>query len=378
MTETNKAQLKIQQKEKRLKFLVIRPDRIGDVVLSTPVLEALKKNYPGAEIHMLVRDSVVPIIRHHEDLSRTIVYRPNSVHSGLVGFYRLWRTIRREHYDVAITLQVQFKVSLAVYLSRIRYRVGPLSKWYSYHFFNRGIRQRRSSVSMHEADYNLMLLRKLGIRVPARRYDPRITVDADAKERMRAFVRSAGFEDGQPFVIVHPGMGGSALNWPEGYYSDLLKRLAQKNVNVIVTGGASEKGKVDHVLSDARNGLSENEGAKIGRFVGELSDTGLSDLMGLMALSQVVVAPSTGPLHIAAALGKRTVSFYSPIKVQSVLRWGPYANDESRHSILVPDALCGQDFKCAGPKCPFYFCMERVSVEEALQAVLHQLESSKA
>jgi ADP-heptose:LPS heptosyltransferase len=279
--------------------------------------------------------------------------------------------IRAGKFDVAVTLQASFWVSLALVLAGVRYRIGPYSKWFSYFFFNRGTRQSRSAVEMHESDYNLMLLRKLGIRTPSRRFEPTITVNAEAKERMRAFLHGLGLEDGAKFVVVHPGMGGSALNWPEGYYIDLLQRVAARGVPVIVTGAIAEKTLVERVVGQAK----EHDGKwPIHFFLGANSATGLQDLVALLSLAHVMVAPSTGPLHIAAALGKRTVSFYSPIKVQSALRWGPYSADEERHVVLVPDALCGQDFKCAGTKCHFYFCMERLGVDEALQGILRQLE----
>jgi ADP-heptose:LPS heptosyltransferase len=227
---------------------------------------------------------------------------------------------------------------------------------------------------MHETDYNLMLLRKLGIRVTARRFEPTITVDADAKERMRELIKTEGFELNDPFVVVHPGMGGSALNWPEGYYVDMVRRLITGGVRVLVSGSTNEKAIIERVFDHAKG---TDTGLPLHKYIGELTDAGLSDYIALISLSKVMVAPSTGPLHIATALGKRTVSFYPPVKVQSVLRWGPYSGDENRHITLVPDAICGQDYKCIGPKCSFYFCMERLAVDEAYHNVLNQLESAK-
>jgi hypothetical protein len=61
---------------------------------------------------------------------------------------------------------------------------------------------------MHEADYNLMLLRRLGIRAPSRKFEPTVVVNAEAKERMREYVRSLKISDDESFVVVHPGMGG--------------------------------------------------------------------------------------------------------------------------------------------------------------------------
>lgn len=358
----------------KTRILVVRPDRIGDVVLSTPVLEALRHHYPNAEIHMLVRDSVVPVVQHNPFVSGILAYSPASIHSGFAGFWRLVRDIRQLKPDIAVTLQVNFTVTLAVALAGVKYRVGPFSKWFSYLAFNRGKRQNRSAVEMHETDYNLMLLRRLGIRTPTRKFEPTITVDADAKERMRAYLREQGLGDARSFIVVHPGMGGSALNWPEGYYIELIQRVAARGVPVMITGGIHEKALVERVIRLAKE---HDLNLPIYSFLGANSPSGLSDMIALLSLAQLMVAPSTGPLHIAAALGKRTVSFYPPIKVQSAIRWGPYSLDEDRHEVLVPDALCGQEFKCAGRKCHFYFCMERLSVEEAVQSVLRQLEVRK-
>jgi ADP-heptose:LPS heptosyltransferase len=293
-----------------------------------------------------------------------------SLHKGIKGFWRLFREIRAERYDIAVILQVSFRVSAAVFLSGIRSRVGPLSKWYSYLFFNRGMRQNRSAVEMHEADYNLMLLRRLGIRVPSRRFIPHTAADPDATERMQQFIESLKMPNPDSFVVVHPGMGGSALNWPEGYYVDLIQRLSQRGVSVMVPGAYSEKALVARVTGEANERDPE---LPIFSFVSSNRIGSLSDLIAILSLSKVVVAPSTGPLHLAVALGKPTVSFFSPVKVQSALRWGPYTADDSKHSVLVPDALCGQDFKCLGRKCPFFFCMERTGVEEAVRSVMEKL-----
>jgi lipopolysaccharide heptosyltransferase II len=366
-----------KRKDKKLKFLVVRPDRIGDVVLSTPVIDALKRAYPGSEIHFLAQDFVIPVLRHHHNLDRVIVYRPNTNHFGILGFFRLVQALRREKYDVAITLQVNFKVSFAIFLAGIKYRIGPYSKIYSFLFFNKGMRQNRSMVAMHEADYNLMLLRKFGIKTPTRVFNPHIVVDADAKERMRKYVQAQGIEDNKKMVVIHPGMGGSALNWPYGYYADLARRCAQEGFYVYITGAFREKELVAKVVEEAMVGLELEQKQKIKAFIGENSDTGLSNFIALLSLAQVVVAPSTGPLHIAVALGKKTVSLYPPIKVQSAIRWGPYYDDDSKHVVFVPEALCGQDFKCIGQKCPFYYCMERISVEDVFEAVKNHCEGNQ-
>jgi ADP-heptose:LPS heptosyltransferase len=362
--------------ERKQRVLIVRADRIGDLVISTPVFQAVKVAQPDTEVVALVQESCLPIVKHNPYVSETIAYAPRSVHKGLAGWFRLVREIRRYKFDTAVVLQSQFGICAAIWVARVRRRIGPYSKWYSYLFFNRGVFQRRSRVEMHEADYNLMLLRRMGLRIHSRQFSPHIVVDGEAKERMRTWLRDEGFTADERFVIVHPGMGGSALNWPEGYYVDLVALLAARGTHVVITGSVAEKDLVGRVLEESLGRLSKEGAGKVRGFRGAASHTGLDDLIALQSLSSLVVAPSTGPLHIATALGKSTVSFYPPIKVQSALRWGPYHKEEERHSVLVPDALCGQDFKCAGKRCTFYFCMERLGVEEAVSQVFQQLAAA--
>lgn len=357
------------------RILVVRPDRIGDVVLSTPVLEALRGNFPDAEIHFLVRDAVVPVVEHNPHLNAVLEYRPDSAHRGFVGMLRLAREVRSRGFDLAVTLQASFPVSFALFLARVPRRIGPRSKWFSYVFFNSGVRQRRSAVEKHEADYNLALLEPLGIRVAPGYLEPLVQAGATARARVDAFLETLGLGVGKDFVVVHPGMGGSALNWPEENYGSLAGRLARGGTPVVVTGSPAERELVERTAVDARGAA---EGIAVHAYWGELPGgvrAGLAEFMALLGRASVVVAPSTGPLHLASALGRPTVSFFPPIRVQSPRRWGPYtvSGGEGRHKVLVPEADCGQDFECLGPKCPNYFCMDGISVDAVERSVLRFL-----
>jgi lipopolysaccharide heptosyltransferase II len=356
-----------------MKILVIRPDRIGDVVLSTPVLEALKLRYPNAEIHFLVRDTVVPVVEHNPFIKKLVVYRTTKGSGRFSESLRLAKEIRAEHFDVAVTLQVNFWVSLAQFLARVPRRTGPYSKWYSYLFFNRGQRQRRSEVAMHEAEYNLALLKDLDACPAPKSLAPRVVADKAAQKRAEKLLHSVGLSGVRKIAVVHPGMAGSALNWPEVNYASLVRRLAEHGIPVLVSGAKPEQELVSRIIESAQMGRLK---LPIHSFIGEVSPEGLADLIGLLSFAGVMVAPSTGPLHLASALGKPTVSFYSPIKVQSAARWAPYtkSGSEGLHAVWVPEVECGQEFKCAGERCPAFYCMAKVSVDEAFESVLKKLE----
>lgn len=177
----------------------------------------------------------------------------------------------------------------------------------------------------------------------------------------------------QPLIVVHPGMGGSALNWPETHYIEFIRALLKEGKQVLLTGGPTEVSLLNRIgdalgpLKEKAIFFSNNDPA------GGVAGT-LQFFAGLISHASLVVAPSTGPLHLAVALDRPVLTFYPPIRVQSAIRWGPYLKDESRASVLVPDVYCGQDFKCLGNLCNYFPCMKSLTVTEALDQTGKQLD----
>lgn len=352
---------------KKVRILVVRPDRLGDVLLSTPVLEALRLHFQKATVTLMVQAQVLPLLEGLRSVDHSLVYAPKGRHAGLRGFFRLLSDLRRRRFQIAIILQSQWKISLAAWLARIPFRVGPLSKIHSYFVFNLGLRQRRSQVEMHEADYNLQLLHKLGVRVGACSISTQVFLTEEVRNKANHWLLSKGWEPGKPTILIHPGMGGSALNWPESHYQELAIALIQLGHQLLVTGGVLEK----ELIARFRTSLGDFKNRPI--FYEASGSDRIDFFAALCSHVSVVVAPSTGPLHIAVALGKRVVTFYPPIRVQSALRWGPYVQDESLASILVPEVYCGQEFDCLGSLCNYFPCMKGLTVKRAVKEVQAQL-----
>jgi ADP-heptose:LPS heptosyltransferase len=357
----------------RTRVLVIRPDRLGDVILSTPVFNLIKANYPDCHLAVMVKSGVESLLAGLPSVDEVLIYEPEGRHSGIRGFFRLRNEIRERKFRIAVVLQTNWKISAAVFLAGIRYRVGPLSKLHSFLFFNRGLRQHRSLVEMHEADYNLQLLRRIGIRVGSRAVPTSVKVPDEVRQQARDWLVKAGCNPGEdPLVIVHPGMGGSALNWPEPHYVELIRTLLADGRKVLVTAGPTEGKLLDRI----REALGP-QGEKVMMYGGP--GIGAVDFLGgLYSWANLVVAPSTGPLHLAVALGRRVVTFYPPIRVQSAIRWGPYVQDVTRASVLVPEVYCGEDFKCRGNLCNYFPCMKGLLVPQAVRKANEHVAASIA
>ena len=304
--------------EKPAKILIIRNDRIGDLVLSLPALEILRRKFPEAKISLLCSEYASPIVRGNPNIDRLLTGKPAHDESD---FYDLLQDIKNLGADAAVTMVHSWKNLKLLKESGIPLRVGPWVKLTAPLYLNRPVRQHRSSAAKHEAQYNVDLLAPLGVK---RTVAPPAVIDVGSDLRIWAEdhldVEFSGFSP-KPIVVIHPGMGGSALNWPEHHWAALTRMLAESGFfRVILSGGPGENALLDRVSAGFANILP------VRKFLGR----SLSEMMGILAVSSFVVAPSTGPLHVASALGVPVAGIYSPIREQCPERWGPYGVGTSR------------------------------------------------
>jgi heptosyltransferase III len=361
------------------RILLVRTDKIGDVVLTTPAIAALRKKFPDAHIAALVSQTAFDAVKHNPHMNEVWSLDP-ALYSGVIGFFRLISEIREGRYQAAVVFQTKFRVALALWLSRVRYRVGPLSKWWSFILYNLGRRQNRSAVEMHEADYNIQLLKEFGISVADTREKTYLVVGEKEKAEAEKFFTEKSINRKYKTVAIHPGMGGSALNWPESHYIALGRNLI-KRYNVVITGGPTEAALVERVMTAVAQDQSYLMDRPIlTKYVNEGS---LANFIAILDQCDGMVGPSTGPMHLAVGLGKKVVTIFSPIRVQSAVRWGPYGVElgsnlgiapKDQASVLVPDVNCAENQRCALAACIYYPCMPRVPVEDVETQLLVLLE----
>jgi ADP-heptose:LPS heptosyltransferase len=249
---------------------------------------------------------------------------------------------------------------MATWLARIPVRIGPLNRWYTFIFLNRGVRQRRSQVKCHESEYNLKLLDSLKNHVSIDKKPLQGHIRHVDVPEIGEWVKSHVVPH-KPIVLVHPGMGGSALNLTQAQYAQIIQRLIEYGIFIVITSGFDDRSFVTPIVESLpMHGYC--------LYQAEKNDSILS-LAHLMRVADVVVAPSTGPLHLAAALNKPVVSFFSSIVVQSAERWGPLSLDAK---IFVPQVHCGQQFYCIKERCPAFYCMEKISLSAVIDYIVEK------
>ena len=337
------------------RILVIRTDRIGDVVVSTPVFETLKATYPDAWIAAMVRPYTKDLLKNNPYVDEIIEYKPDSEHKGLSGILSMVRTLKAGQFDTVITLFSNFRLGLITYMAGIPTRIAPATK-VAQMFYNYRVSQRRSKSTQHEADYNLDLLKVLGITDFKRNVG--IWIDEDAGKAAEQYLRGKGLFQ-KKLIAIHPGSGGSARNWQPERYAQLADRLISEfNYSVLLTGGLGEK----EMLLTVQKNMAQKSII--------FTSNSIMELAAMLKNFSAFISSSTGPMHMAAAVKTPTVSLFCPITACLPIRWGPIGNEQC---VLLPEAP--ECSKCLEDNCKYFDCMEMISIDTVIESVNELVES---
>jgi len=334
------------------RILVVRTDRLGDVILTLPVLPLLRECFPEARISMLLRRYTGEIASGNPNVDSLIWYEDDK---GIIPFRTMLSILIDERPTVALVVHPTLRIALLMFLAGIPIRVGTGYRYFSF-LFNRRVYEHRKDALRHELEYNINLLAILGCTAGLRGKPPDFGI-RHTEEDMNAVVETLalmGIDPSKKRVILHPGSGGSAREWPVEYFEELAGELsARGDLQVLVTGSEGEAERVARIARAAGSG-----GLNLaGKFT-------IRQLVPLIKGGSLFISNSTGPLHIAAAVGTPVLGFYPQLTPMSPRRWGPYSN---RSIVLVPAAPMDCK-KCRRGKNPPCACMASITVQEALDA----------
>lgn len=340
------------------RILLVRTDRLGDVILTLPMLPALRHCFPDASIAMLLRRYTGEIMEGNPHVDELIWYDRDG---DLIPFGEMCTTLRARHFDAAIVVYPRLRLAWLMFRSGIPVRIGTGYRYYSF-LFNRKVCEHRKDAQRHEVEYNLNLLGRLGCALPpdfVPEFHVGVAPENDAAiDRLLAEAGIAG-----PLAVIHPGSGGSAREWSPENFGLLAARLhAERGLQVVVTGGKGEEEKVAEVVR-ASEGKARSLAGRLG----------IKQLAALVQRAAVFVSNSTGPLHLAVAMGTPVVGLYPQHTAMSAKRWGPYTE---RKAVLVPDRP-GDCTVCIENKTACE-CMATISVDDVFRSAAALLEKANA
>jgi len=331
-----------------MNILLVRPDGIGDEILCLPVATRLKQIVPQARIGFLSSRYAAPVLANHPDVDVVHILTGGERFGEVVSLFR-------GGWEAAVFLKPYRRLLAAAFVARVPRRVATGYRWYSL-LANRRVYEHRHDFSKHEAEYNLGLLRGLGLDPGPVRAPHLVLTEAEKDEGRR---RVDGLP--RPRVVIHPG-GLTPRHWKMSHYEELVGELLRKGYGVILTGNENERESFGRGMA-----WSQSHPAVL-NVLGQLD---LRQLMSLIAACQVLVSASTGPAHIAAALGVSTVTLFDPRRNMSPIRWHPLGEN----AVLRPDVPTCE--RCIYEACPYWDCLDRITVADVVARVreIHEFRS---
>lgn len=332
------------------RVLVSRLRRIGDVILTLPLVDALHARFPEARIDFLAEADPAEAAKGHPAIDRVLAFRP-AAGLPLPAPIHLMRELRAARYDWTIDLYGNPRSALLCALTGAPVRVGPARRGrrHLYTHLMPPVREPLSAIAHH-----LRALQPLGI--DAEGGAPRIHLSGE--ERARGAVRlDAALAAAGPRVGLHVGNRWPAKRWHPERFAALARALPGIGARALVLGGPGEEGAAAEV--------AERSGAP------RLPRLPLREYWGTVAALDVLVTNDGSPLHAGPALGVPTVGILGPTVPEI---WFPYAEEEG-HQLLHREIWCRP---CHRHECARLDCLKWIGVGDALAAVARALEHKEA
>ena len=285
------------------KILLVRLDKIGDLICTLPTDQVLDED--KYDVTWIVQKGLGQIVdlgikkRKYIELDKT---DPATAAKKLREFLKVLEP------DVAISFQCPWWINYELYKADVAIRAGVKSQWHSFLFLNHAIRQKRSRAEKHELEYNLDLIYHTLNPRQTKMFQYFEIAKPSETEALEKYKLTAG-----KYVVVHPGMMGSALNWPQSEYIKFIQATLAQKKHVAITGTDSD----EKYLTEIKAEFLRNP-----EVTWLQSKLNIRELVQLLANSEFVLAPSTGVAHLAASVGANVKGIFSPVRVHHPTRWG--------------------------------------------------------
>ena len=325
------------------RILIVKPSSIGDIVHALPVLALIRRRYPTAHVTWLVSASCAALVEHHPLIDRTIVFHRRG--NPALAMIRILLTLRTERFDLVIDLQGLSRSAIFGYVTRSPLRFGPAdAREWAYLLYTHPIHTGRGTV--HAVEANLRIAEAIGLgRAPVEFPLPNDDADQAAVEPLLP---------GGPFAVLIPGTIWKTKRWPPEHFADLVRPLRDRfGLSTVVAGGPSDIAMADVIPAD----------------VNLAGKTTLRQTIALLRKSAVVIANDSGPMHIAAALGRPLVTLFGPTDPALT---GPWNRDDSVLRLNIPCA------PCHSRHCSHISCLRWIQPRDVLRVVESQLNRSTA
>ena len=337
------------------KVLVVRLRSIGDAVLATPSLDALRRFLPDAQIDVLLEDWVAPVLDGFDAVDNVLTVKKGDAFDRA----RVMLQLARNGYDVAYNLHGGTTAGFFVAASRAKHRVGfqTYQNKFLYNHLAPSPNELWRQEKSHSAEQQLALLGWTGVPV-SDKPKSRLVVRPELRDFASEIFRQYEIDEGYPFALIHPIAAFDTKTWARDKFAEVIEFLFERGIISIAVG---TKNDVPQLLE-----LFDN--SKLQVF---LHDKTLPQIAALASKSRIFIGNDSGIAHIAAAVNAPSVVIFGS---SNIAHWRPWTN--------APNEIVSANFDCApcaGYKCEKFDepeCIKRVTVESVVESVERVLRQS--
>lgn len=336
-----------------MNLLIIQTAFIGDVVLLTPLLQAVREKIDVAQMTIVVRPDTAGLLRNHPAVDDVVSFDKKGKDRGIRGLLRLGRQLREKRFDTVLIPHRSLRSVLLARLAGVPVRVG-----FDTSAGRRLLTQRMPYQTVHEVERNLSLLHPW--TTDTNGYSPALYPDETDRAAVDELLKNNDIMPDETLFGICPGSVWATKRWLPDRFAGTIKRLHDDHIGRAVLFGGSDDEGLCRDIAD-RSGVSPVIAA------GRLS---LLQSAALAARCTVMLSNDTGMAHIAAAMNTPVIALFGP--TVPALGFTPYG---SGHQIIEQPLSCRPCGTHGGPKCPIgtHACMQDITTDQVMQTITAML-----
>ena len=330
-----------------MNILIIGVNWVGDALFMTPAIRAIRRAWPSAFLACVVPPRAQELLQHNPHLDAVIPFNERAADRGILGLWGFVRMLRTHRFDQAFLFHRSFTRTLCVALAGIRRRTG-YGTWKRRWLLTTAVPMPPRD-SVHKVLFFLRLVEAAGIAPDGLGYD--LSVSAADQAYARQLLEAAGCQFDRPVVAMHAGANWHLKRWPTSRFARLGDLLAERYGAQIVLVGSAD----DRLMAEGIGRRMEHPARIL------CGQTTLPQLGAVFQMVRVVVSNDSGPLHVAAAVGARTLGLFGPTDPELTAPRGP--------AVRILFGSVGCPVPCYRQWCPVNLCLRELTPARVADAL---------
>lgn len=329
------------------RVLVIQTAFLGDVVLTTPLVRALKQGLPEVEIAVLTLPSTSEVFKNNPQVAEIITYNKRATQKGVINLFRLVKEVKRRKFDAALIPHRSLRSAFLAWGADIPLRVGFTSSS-GYYFLNSEVPY---WPDCHEVERVLELLS--GLELDAVKSPPELFPDEEDQRWVAEFLD----DNMDDWVAIAPGSVWPTKRWFPERFAQLANMVASDfRCGVVFVGGEEDRFLCRKIAEDVK-----------GKSLVAAGEASVLQSAALLSKCRLLISNDSAPVHLASAVGTKVVDIYGP----TVPQFGFYPYGEGHQIVEVQDLYCRPCSKHGPKRCPegHFRCMREITVERVFEGV---------